>query len=182
MLEIILGGYKSNESADQQVKSHFESLGYRVRTYNKVPGLAEFTDISASANGVENIVNMSEDIGRNYKFHQLICGVAGDVGATVSRRPGEEKTPRVILLAGYKSTKPEDQEVKVYYEGQGHTVKTYNKIPGLAESTDIHAVADRIDEVVNMARVALDNRDFHRLCARVAGENGAILSKRPKME
>ena len=72
-------------------------------------------------------------------------------------------------------------KIKNHFESLGCRVRTYNKVPGLAESTDIYSVADRVDEVVNMARVAPDNRDFHKLCARVAGENGAILSTRPKI-
>lgn len=182
MLEILLVGYKNTEQADLEVKRHFEKLGYRVRTYNEKPEFSQSIDICSAASGVEEIVNMGKVIAKNSKFHELICKVAGDIGATVSRRPDQEKNPRVILLAGYKNTDSEDEKIKEYFEQQGHKVMTYNKLDGFAESTDIYfAVRNGVDEVVNMAKKTPDG-DFHKLCAKIAGQYGATLSRRPRIE
>ena len=87
----------------------------------------------------------------------------------------------IVLLAGFKQNKPEDLAAKRYYEQQGKKVRTYNKIDGLAEFTDIYDAASGVEEVVCLANRNSDNDDFYRLCARVAGNEGAILSRRPRI-
>jgi len=82
-----------------------------------------------------------------------------------------------ILLAGFKSTSTEDQQLYNYYKHRGYDVRTYNKQPGLASSTDIFQSASGVDHIVNMAKITPANTEFHKLCARVAGERGATFIK-----
>lgn len=87
----------------------------------------------------------------------------------------------IILLAGYKKTKAEDEAVKAQYENQGHTVKTYNEKSTLAEYNDIYVAAVGVDLVVNMAKPDPDNMKFYELCQRVAALNNAKVSLRPEV-
>lgn len=85
MAKVVLAGYKDTEQ-DRAVKEHYESLGHDVQTYNQLAGMADSTNIYAAARGAAEIVNMSKDMPDNHVFHRLICRVAGENGATVSRR------------------------------------------------------------------------------------------------
>ena len=86
MAKITLAGYDNRKEEDRAYKRMLEMQGHTVNTYNPIKGVAQGINLRSVVNGSDEVVNMSSNTPKNSDFHRAICRLAGEYGATVSRR------------------------------------------------------------------------------------------------
>ncbi len=164
-MRVVLAGYVPND--DELLKNKISHLGYDIKTYNKIPGMADFhtTDVLELA---DILVNLTEHQG----LHNLLCRYAGESSADVRVRPPVQGMQKIVL-AGYDTRKQEDEDIRRKLYDQGNRVFNYNK--------DIECGACKImpakfDSIVFMADYE-SNPVFYQWCASLAAKNFAELRK-----